>query len=109
MIVQIKPREALGALAGICAVPGVDAVFIGPSDMAASLGHRGNAGHLEVQAAIAQAIDTGRAAGKAVDKLAADGKAEHYLARGATLVGVGRTCTCSSPSADALAQRWRDG
>lgn len=108
VIVQIESREALNALAGICAVPGVDAVFIGPSDLAASLGHRGNTGHPEVQAAIAQAIATGRAAGRTVGILAADGKAEPYLAQGATMVGVGTDLHLLIGAADALAQRWRD-
>lgn len=108
VIVQIESREALEALAGICAVPGIDAVFIGPSDLAAALGHRGQAGHPEVQAAMAQAIATGRAAGKTVGILAADGKAEPYLALGATMVGVGTDLHLLIAAADALAQRWRE-
>ncbi len=109
VIVQIESREALDALAGICAVPGVDAVFIGPSDLAAALGHRGASGHPDVQAAIAKAIATGRAAGKTVGILAADGKADAYLAHGATMVGVGTDLHLLIAGADALAQRWRDG
>jgi 2-keto-3-deoxy-L-rhamnonate aldolase RhmA len=109
VIVQIESREALDALAGICAVPGIDAVFIGPSDLAAALGHRGQAGHPEVQAAIAKAIATGRAAGRTVGILAADGKADAYLAHGATMVGVGSDLHLLIAAADALAQRWREG
>ncbi|NDY92491.1 HpcH/HpaI aldolase family protein [Ideonella livida] len=109
VIVQIESREALDDLAAICAVPGVDAVFIGPSDLAASLGHRGNALHPEVQAAISQAIATGRAAGKPVGILAADGKAEGYIAQGATLVGVGTDLHLLIAAADALAAKWREG
>ena len=84
LILQIESREALADLDAICRVPGVDAIFIGPSDLAASLGHRGNAGHPEVQAAIAQAFKTANAVGKAAGVLAADGKAEAYFAGGAT-------------------------
>jgi hypothetical protein len=40
----------------ILAVEGVDAVFIGPADLAASLGHLGEAGHPEVRAAIEDAL-----------------------------------------------------
>ena len=109
VIVQIESREALDALAGICAVPGVDAVFIGPSDLAAALGHRGASGHPDVQVAIAKAIATGRAAGKTVGILAADGRADAYLAHGATMVGVGTDLHLLIAGADALAQRWRDG
>lgn len=109
VIVQIESREALDDLEAICAVPGVDAVFIGPSDLAASLGHRGNAGHPEVQAAISRAIATGRACGQTVGILAADGRAEPYLAQGATMVGVGTDLHLLIAAADALAQRWRTG
>src|SRR5579884_2204208 len=51
-------------------VPGVDVLFIGPSDLSQSLGHPGETGHPEVQAAFRRIIDTGRAAGVAVGILA---------------------------------------
>jgi 2-keto-3-deoxy-L-rhamnonate aldolase RhmA len=106
LVLQIESREALQNLDAICRVPGVDAVFIGPSDLAAALGHRGGAAHPEVQAAMKAAIATGRAAGKAVGILAADGKAEHYLDWGATLVGVGTDLHLLVGAADALAARY---
>ena len=42
MLVQVETREALSELEAIAKVDGVDGVFIGPSDLAASLGHLGN-------------------------------------------------------------------
>ncbi|MDD0812574.1 HpcH/HpaI aldolase/citrate lyase family protein [Curvibacter sp. RS43] len=107
LVLQIESREALDDLDAICRVPGVDAVFIGPSDLAASLGYRGQAGHPEVQAAIAQAFQTARAAGKAAGVLAADGKAEHYFEGGATMVGVGTDLHLLIAGADAVAARFR--
>ena len=107
LVLQIESREALDDLEAICRVPGVDAVFIGPSDLAASLGHRGNAGHPEVQAAIAQAFRTANAAGKAAGVLAADGKADHYFAGGATMVGVGTDLHLLIAGADAVAAKYR--
>lgn len=38
VVVQIEGREALGKVADIAAVPGIDAVFVGPYDLALSLG-----------------------------------------------------------------------
>lgn len=107
LILQIESREALDDLDAICRVPGVDAIFIGPSDLAASLGHRGNAGHPDVQIAIAQAFKTANAAGKAAGVLAADGKADHYFAEGATFVGVGTDLHLLIASADAAAARFK--
>jgi 2-keto-3-deoxy-L-rhamnonate aldolase RhmA len=109
LILQIESREALVELDAICRVPGVDAVFIGPSDLAAALGHRGQPGHPDVQTAISQAFRTAIAANKSIGILAADGKAEPYLDQGATMVGVGTDLHLLIAAADALATRFRPG
>ena len=56
VLVQVETGEALAQLEAIAQVEGVDGVFIGPADLAASLGHPGNPGHPEVKAAIEDAI-----------------------------------------------------
>jgi 4-hydroxy-2-oxoheptanedioate aldolase len=56
LIVQVETGEAVDRIEEIATVDGVDAVFIGPSDLAASLGHPGNAGHPEVVAKVEEAI-----------------------------------------------------
>src|SRR5262249_25628095 len=65
VLVQVETRVALGELDKIAAVPGVDGVFIGPSDLSASLGYIGQPGHPEVQAAIKDATTRIVKAGKA--------------------------------------------
>jgi 2-keto-3-deoxy-L-rhamnonate aldolase RhmA len=107
LVLQIESQEALDNLDEICRVPGVDAVFIGPSDLAASLGYRGQSGHPVVQAAIAQAFKTANAAGKAAGVLAGDGKADHYFEGGATMVGVGIDLYLMMAGADAVAAKYR--
>eukprot|EP00747_Dinoflagellata_sp_TGD_P181532 gnl/TRDRNA2_/TRDRNA2_35401_c0_seq1.p1 gnl/TRDRNA2_/TRDRNA2_35401_c0~~gnl/TRDRNA2_/TRDRNA2_35401_c0_seq1.p1 ORF type:complete len:306 (+),score=65.40 gnl/TRDRNA2_/TRDRNA2_35401_c0_seq1:58-975(+) len=66
-IVQIETVEAVDNIEEIAAVDGVDALFIGPSDLSASMGHIGNPGHPEVRAKIEEAIKriakTGKASG----------------------------------------------
>ena len=52
LLVQAETVTALRNLEAICAVDGIDGVFIGPADLAASMGYRGKPGHPEVQAAI---------------------------------------------------------
>ena len=64
LIVQIESRAGLDAIDAIATTPGVDALFIGPSDLAGSLGHLGNPRHPDVQAAIAHALDRIANAGK---------------------------------------------
>ena len=107
LVLQLESQEALDNLDEICRVPGVDAVFIGPSDLAASLGYRGQSGHPVVQAAIAQAFKTANAAGKAAGVLAGDGKADHYFEGGATMVGVGIDLYLMMAGADAVAAKYR--
>lgn len=63
VIVQIETREAVDNLEAVITTPGVDAFLIGPSDLAASLGHIGNNGHPEVQRTIANIIERGKKAG----------------------------------------------
>lgn len=56
LLVQLETVEALANLEAIAAVDGVDALFIGPSDLAAALGHLGDFRHPEVQDAIYDAL-----------------------------------------------------
>jgi 4-hydroxy-2-oxoheptanedioate aldolase len=90
LLVQLETRQALDNLEAIAAIDGVDGLFIGPSDLAASLGHVGQNTHPEVQAAIDDAIGRIRACGKAPGILTLDEKlARHQLAQGAQFVAVG--------------------
>jgi len=90
LLVQAETVTALSNLAEICGVDGVDGVFIGPADLAASMGHRGRPGHPEVQAAIEAAMRTIVASGKAAGTLTSDQKlARRYLQLGCTFVAVG--------------------
>ena len=63
VIAQLETPAAVGALGAIAAVPGVDAVFVGPGDLSASMGHIGEVAHSEVQALIEQAAAAAGAAG----------------------------------------------
>lgn len=90
LLVQAETATALGNLEAICDVDGIDGVFIGPADLSASLGHRGQPGHPEVQQAIEDAIRRIVASGKAAGILMSDPKlARRYLELGATFVATG--------------------
>jgi 4-hydroxy-2-oxoheptanedioate aldolase len=104
LLVQAESASALANLAAICAIDGVDGVFIGPADLAASMGHRGNSSHPEVQAAIEGAIKTITASGKAAGILTGDAAAgRRYLALGCTFVAVGVDVLVYANAARALA------
>ena len=65
-ILQLETPEAVANLDAIAAVDGVDAVFVGPGDLSAAMGHIGNIAHPEVQALIAHAARSAARAGKPI-------------------------------------------
>jgi len=109
VLVQIESPAGVAAAAAIAATPGVDCVFVGPSDLAATLGHLGNASHPEVQAAIAQVFDAAKAAGKARGILApVEADARRYMAMGASFVAVGSDLGVFRSGTQALRDRYLD-
>jgi 4-hydroxy-2-oxoheptanedioate aldolase len=90
VFVQVESINALTHLERIAAVDGVDGVFFGPADLAASMGLLGKPSDPAVRAAILQGIATVKKAGKAAGTLTADRQLAHeYLAQGALFVAVG--------------------
>jgi len=57
LTLQIETAEAVEQIEEIGAIEGVDALFIGPADLSASMGHLGNISHPEVQEKIAEALE----------------------------------------------------
>ncbi|MBS7838424.1 4-hydroxy-2-oxoheptanedioate aldolase [Wohlfahrtiimonas chitiniclastica] len=90
LLVQVENLAGLNNIEEIVALEGIDGVFIGPADLSASMGHRGNPSHPEVQAAIAKTVKIVREAGKAAGILYADPKqAQAYIDMGFNFVAVG--------------------
>lgn len=72
LIIQIETQLGLDNLEEIAAVPGIDAIFVGPADLAASIGYPGQLTSEPVKAAIKDAIERITAAGKPAGFLARD-------------------------------------
>ena len=107
VMVQIESRAGVAAAREIAAVDGIDCVFVGPSDLAAGLGHLGNAGHPEVQAAIAAVFADAKACGKPTGILApVEADARRYMDMGATFVGVGSDLGVFRAATQALHDRY---
>ncbi len=85
-VLQVETRRGLEAVEAIARIPGIDVLFIGPSDLSTSLGRPGEMSHPDVQAAFRRIIQTGRAAGVPVGILAltAD-EVRTYRSMGVTL------------------------
>ncbi|MCR2813696.1 MULTISPECIES: HpcH/HpaI aldolase family protein [Microbacterium] len=107
VFVQIETAAGVDAAAEIAAVDGVDGIFVGPSDLAASLGVLGQQSHPDVLAAVERAFTAVRAAGKPVGVNAFDpAAAEAYLRDGASFVLVGADVALLARGSEALAERW---
>lgn len=108
LLVQVETRKGLSNIEDIAAIEGVDGIFIGPSDLAADMGHLGNPGHLDVQEAVRSGLERIIASGRAAGILTADEKlAQGYIQLGATFVAVGTDVTLLSRATADLAARYR--
>ena len=88
-IAQIETLSALDQLEAIAAVDGVDALFFGPSDLAASMGLLGQPDHPEVVALIESALPRVRATGKHAGVLSPSAAtSERHLRSGFDFVSV---------------------
>ena len=112
--VQIESEAAVAAVENILAVDGVDAIFLGPADLAASMGLLGQQEHPEVRAAVEHCLTAAKAAGKPAGVNAFnEGTARAYLAAGASFVLVGADVAILARGSEALAAtyiattRWR--
>merc|ERR1711879_1073412 len=89
-IVQIETLEAVDNIEEIAAVDGVDALFVGPSDLSASMGFIGQAQHPEVKEKIAEAFKRIGTTGKASGFLTANhDDCKWALSLGCNFVAVG--------------------
>ncbi|MEM9393462.1 MAG: HpcH/HpaI aldolase/citrate lyase family protein [Pseudomonadota bacterium] len=88
-LVQIETGTAVDELEEIAGTPGVDGVFIGPSDLAASLGHLGEPSHPSVQAVLKHCASRLRAINLPAGILATDtASAQRYSDYGYQFIAV---------------------
>jgi 2-dehydro-3-deoxyglucarate aldolase len=105
---QVETREAFDALDALLVVPGIDALVIGPNDLAAALGHLGETSHPDVEAAVTSVRE--RAVGRGIPIGYVSASPEPALARsrrdeGFSFVTVGADVSFLAAGADrALAE-----
>jgi 4-hydroxy-2-oxoheptanedioate aldolase len=107
LTVQIESEAAVAAVDKILAVDGVDAIFLGPSDLAASMGLLGQQEHPQVRAAVEQCLAAATTAGKpaGVNAFNKD-TARSYLTAGASFVLVGADVAILARGSEALAAEY---
>ena len=110
VILQIETRAGLKNLKKIAKVDGVDAVFIGPSDLGATLGYPGQPSHPEVVNAVSAAIKDVRTCGKPAGVLAVTSElVDVYKAAGASFIGVGSDCGVLAKGVQRLYESFASG
>ncbi len=110
VVVQAETVTAIENLEAIAKTPGIDGVFIGPSDLSASMGHVGKAAHPEVVDTVSDALRTISATGKYAGLLCLDeAMLAHFEECGASFVGVGVDTLLLGNAARRLATSMRAG
>ena len=103
VLVQVETKPALDQLEAICAVDGVDGVFIGPADLHASMGYTGETSNPAVLPLIEEAMRRIRKTGKAAGYLSpVEADAKRMIAAGANFCAVGADVGLLARGAEAL-------
>ncbi len=109
VVVQCETEEAVENIPEIAKVPGVDGIFVGPSDLSASMGHIGNPYQEDVQKMIKKAVNYCKKAGKPAGYLTGDeAQARQMLNWGYNFVAVGSDMAVLTGASRALADRFQD-
>ncbi|MCV7205667.1 2-dehydro-3-deoxyglucarate aldolase [Mycolicibacterium peregrinum] len=108
LTVQVETVAGIEQLGDIADVDGVDAVFIGPADLAASMGRLGQPEHPDVVSTIEAALATIVAHGKSAGVNAFNEKiARRYVDAGASFVLVGADVALLARGAEQLVDKYR--
>jgi 4-hydroxy-2-oxoheptanedioate aldolase len=106
VVVQLESRKAVDSAKAIASVDGINACFIGPNDLAASMGYPGNLKHPDVTAAIDEAINAVLQAGKCVGILCSSFEdAALYHGKGVRLIACGSDARLLTRAADAMGSK----
>lgn len=105
IVAQIEHSDAMESLAELAASPHVDALFVGPYDLSASLGVPGEISGATVQGAIDRVLAECRAAGKAAGIYCGSAAvAKEMLRRGFSFVAIGSDSLFLSGAVEAAVQ-----
>lgn len=108
VVVQIETQPGLDNLETIAAVPGIDGLFIGPADLAASLGYGPNQTHPDMRATVIKTIDRIHAAGKPAGLLTGDAELRRMaLEAGVDFLALGVDAAILTQGAEALLASFR--
>jgi 4-hydroxy-2-oxoheptanedioate aldolase len=106
VVVQLESQKAIQNAKAIAGVQGINACFIGPNDLAASMGYPGDLKHPSVVAAIEEAIHAVQQASKCVGILCSSYEdAALYHSKGVRLIACGSDTRLLTRAADAMGSK----
>jgi len=108
VIAQVESLKGVEALDDILAVEGIDVVFLGPADLAGTMGHLGNPGHPDVKAKVHECLERIVKSGKVAGVLTSSKELiADYTEKGATMIGVGLDTIILAKATKALAEFYK--
>ena len=108
VLVQVETEEAMENIESICAVDGVDGVFIGPADLHASMGYPGETSNPKILPLIEDAMRRIAKAGKAPGYLTPiEADARRMLAAGTLFCAVGADVGILARGAETLCAKYK--
>ncbi len=106
IVLMVETAEAVKNLDAILAVPGIDCIFVGLSDLALSMGHAGDNMHPRVQETLGDIFSRAKAAGVASGVLASTpGDFNRYSSMGATYLPMTMATVIGGALREAIAMR----
>lgn len=110
LLVQVETRTAVDQVEAIAGTDGIDGVFVGPSDLAASLGYLGQPTHEDVMAVIESTLKRIRACGKPAGFLTPDPAiARRAIAAGSLFTAIGVDGALLARGSENLLAQFRTG
>ena len=108
-IAQIETAAAVEVIEETASVPGIDALLIGPNDLAVSLGHSGDLQNPKVLAAIDRVAEVAERHGKIFGMHGPDSLMERYLPKGLRLIMSKLDINMLLTAMKEIAARWKAG
>jgi 2-keto-3-deoxy-L-rhamnonate aldolase RhmA len=105
LLSQIETVEAVDCAEELCAVSGVNGIFIGPGDLSTSMGLPGQLTHPTVVSAIERVVDIARSSGKIIAMAGGEDRITEWAARGVQVFFLAGEASFLRQGAQALIQR----
>ena len=108
LITQVESVKGVEALDDILKVDKVDVVFLGPADLAGSMGLLGQPGHPDVKKVVKECFEKITKSGKIAAILtSSEALIEEYKNQGATVIAVGLDTIILAQATKALAEKYK--